>query len=255
MPITKEDTKQTIIAIIVSGLIDICAIFLLYFGLFAIELKIEPLSNNYYNHQISMVAIQDEFKLDYDLAHKTYEGESEYEDELYKDLIVHLDEDGKRYKVINNSEMDSAQVELYQEALKNDTLYQNEKLFTAIWEYILRVIAAFISELILLLIIPLTNKKRATLGKLAAKCSLIDARGVFEASWFQVLGRFLWTFTVETAILAIWLNPIIVLLIVAAFNFIVILISKNSGRTIRDYVTHTKVVESSSFTSIREMKK
>ncbi len=228
-----------------SHIIDLSLIFLGYFLLFFLISKIPNVSNLYSKHQIEAVSIQDKYKLENNIGYKIYSDDKEY-DGKYKDYLKHTDEIGE-YKVIN---YDSANISKedatnYQTELNNDSNYRNERFLLALIEYEIRIISFVGISFILILIIPIFNKKRYTIGRLASKTILISQKKQFAASRWQILGRFFLAIIVPS-LLAIYLNPILILFIVLAIDVITMLYKKN-GRTIIDYLTKTKIINGASY--------
>ena len=233
-------SKNNIIPAFLASIIDICLVFMVYFVAYLGFSKIPRISNLYQSHQLEAIKYQDQAKIDFNLGYKIYKDNQEYEVK-YKDYPVYKDDLGD-YKVVNYDAKDITEenVKKYQQALNSNTDYGHERFMVALLSYEIRLFAFAVSSFLLIFLIPFISKKRYTVGRLSTKCELISVSRTFEASRWQILGRFLFILIV-TALLGIYLNPILVLLILIATTSLMYFINK-SGRTIRDYVTGTKVI-------------
>jgi len=230
----------------VGGLIDILLVFILFIA-FQSMIMATPMRDSYNHFRNQVIEVQDEYKLSTDYGHKVYEGEQDYS--KYEQYLHHEDEQGI-YVVVNNTNLTEETIKKYTEALKGDNRY-NAALFNyKLIDYGFTMFEVGIAEIILLLIIPLVNKRRATIGKFAANSALFYPRRETYAKWWQILLRFFFSLIVETAFPALFLNSVFVMLIVIAINLIVMLISKNTFRTIRDYISTTMVIDNSTYKAL-----
>ena len=113
------------------------------------------------------------------------------------------------------------------------------------------VLASGVSELVLIFLVPLFNKRRATIGRFIAMTSLISKREV-QANWWQLLIRFLFVLLIETALPLFYFSEIATILIVIGVNLVVIIISRKTRRTLRDYVSLTRIIDKKTFKPINE---
>ena len=108
---------------------------------------------------------------------------------------------------------------------------------------------------IFLLMVPLLNKRRATLGKLFAGTQLINSKYYVPAKWYQVLGRFFFQFIVEGALPYLFLSGftiILPILLIPGVLFIITLIDRKNGRTLHDFVSVTKVIDKRTYIPLSE---
>ena len=236
---------------IVAGIIDFGLIILACYGLSQL-FYMTPMANSVRDLRIQMVLIQDEYKLsklvegsDEVYGHKVYTYEEEYQ--KYSAYVLHTDED-PNYIVVDNPEISREVVKAFQNALKNDKIYQNYRFDYRLTMYGINMLACFISEAIFLLAIPLLNKRRATIGKLFAGLMLINSKYETRAKWYQVVGRFSWQFIIESALIYLFLE-IWTLIAVPTLIFIITLFNKKR-RTLHDFISFTRVIENKTFLPI-----
>ena len=250
----EYNKKPRALARILSALVDMFAIFLCSFLFMQIEIA-TPISNSYHELRNELITIIDNTKLDTNYGYKLYEDEENYasynNNLKYEETDQSLEKYGKQYVVVNNNEISEEVKTAYNEAIKNNGIYQSHYLTYRATYYGLSMLAVGVSELVFVLIIPLTNKRRATLGKFAAMTSLINVKET-RAKWWQILIRFLFVLLIETALPLFYLSEFGTILVVALINLVITLISRKTGRTLRDYVSFTRIIDKNSFKSINE---
>lgn len=246
--------RPRFLARFLSALVDIFSLFLLAFGVFQLEMS-TPISNDYYHLKEEVVTMIDTTKLETDYGYKLYDDDEKYG--TYASYQVYKEEDesnaknGHSYIVVNKEEISDEVKNAYQDALKNNGTYQSRYLSYRATYYGLLMLAAGSSELVLFLLIPLFNKRRATIGRFVAITSLISTKEV-SAKWWQILLRFLFILVVETALPLFYLTEFGALIIVSIINLSIVLVSRKSYRTLRDYVSFTKIIDKNSFKPINE---
>ena len=250
----QYNQKPRTLARILSGLVDMFLVFLC--GFFVIQLEMAtPISQEYHTLKDELITIIDNTKLETDYGHKLYEDEENYASYVtyhhYQENDETSENNGKSYVVINNETISDEAKANYQASIKNNSTYQSHYLTYRFIYYGLVMLAVGASELVLVLFIPLTNKRRATLGKFVAMTTLIDRKEV-RAKWWQILIRFLFVLLFETALPLFYLSEFGAVLVVAIVNLFVTLISRKSGRTLRDYVSLTRIIDKNSFKPINE---
>ena len=268
-PVVVEETQETtqeenkvynskprFLARFLSALVDIFLLFLLSFGVFQLEMS-TPISHEYHCLREEVVTIIDTTKLETDYGYKLYDDDEKYASYVNASYQAYMEDNAEdphfnhNYVVLNKESISDEVKNAYEAALKNNGTYQSRYLSYKATYYGLLMLAAGSSELVLFLIIPLANKRRATIGRFIAITSLISSKEV-KAKWWQVLVRFLFILVVETALPLFYLTEIVALLIVSTINLIIVLISQKSYRTLRDYVSFTKIIDKNSFKPINE---
>ena len=252
---SSYNVKPRLLARILGPLVDIFLLFLVTFAGFQLEMA-TPISNDYHHLQDELIAIVDDTKLETEFGYKYYDSEENYE--AYKALYkTYLEEDSasqnyEHYYVVLNKEDASNEVKTaYQNSIKNNATYQDKYLTYKAINYGLLMLSAGVSELVFFLVIPLLNKRRATIGRFVAMTSLISTKEV-NAKWWQILIRFLFILLVETALPLFYLSEIFTLIVVGGINLLITLVSRNSYRTLRDYISSTKIIDKNSFKTINE---
>ena len=246
--------RPRFLARFLSALVDIFSLFLLAFGVFQLEMS-TPISNDYYHLKEEVVTMIDTTKLETDYGYKLYDDDEKYG--TYASYQVYKEEDesnaknGHSYIVVNKEEISDEVKNAYQDALKNNGTYQSRYLSYRATYYGLLMLATGSSELVLFLLIPLFNKRRATIGRFVAITSLISTKEV-SAKWWQILLRFLFILVVETALPLFYLTEFGALIIVSIINLSIVLVSRKSYRTLRDYVSFTRIIDKNSFKPINE---
>ena len=255
-----DNSKPHFMMRIAGGLIDLCCLVLAIFGLFYL-LTLSPMGNGLRENKEAMVFIQDKYKVTElvegsgeTYGHKVYENDPTYG--LYTTYLVHeADESGYKYVVIDNETISDEVIAAYKAAVKADETYKNCAFDYNLIQYGITCLAGFISMGIFLLMVPLLNKRRATLGKLFAGTQLINSKYFVPAKWYQVLGRFLFQFVVEGAIPYLFLTGVTIILpilLIPGVLFIITLIDRKNGRTLHDFVSVTKVIDKRTFIPLSE---
>lgn len=236
---------------LVSGIIDFGLVLLAAYG-FSQLLYITPMANSARELRIQMVLIQDKYKLsplvegsDEVYGHKVYTNEEEYQN--YTTYVLHTDEE-PNYIVVDNAEISSELSKAFSNALKNDETYQNYRFDYRLNMYGMDMLALFVAESIVLLAVPLINKRRATPGKLLTGLMLINSKYETPARWFQVVGRFAWQYLIESALFYLFIETW-TLIAVPALIFIITLFNKKR-RTLHDFISVTRVIDKKTFLPI-----
>ena len=256
----KEPNKKPFWTVrLAGGLIDMFLIIAATLGLFMLFTKVTPMGDVLTNYQTQMVVIQDEYKLkellpdsEETYGHKVYDDEAEYS--KYTTNHVYFDSDtGHNYVVVNNDNISNELKAAYQKAVKADENYSNTSFNYRMVEYGYTMLAAFIAMSVFVVVVPLVNKRRASVGKLAAGTMLINSKYQVPAKWYQIVGRFLFSFFIEFALPYLFCSGVSVFLmfIVPTLLFIISLISKQ-GRTLHDFVSRTKVIDKKTFVPLSE---
>ncbi|MBQ4254350.1 MAG: RDD family protein [Erysipelotrichaceae bacterium] len=147
------------------------------------------------------------------------------------------------------SELYPGNSEAIREALSASEVYRNELFAVELHGFLLKVLAAFISEAVLFLAIPLLSAKRTTLGKKMTGISLFSERTQGRASKLQVFYRFMFTFMVESVLAYPW-TGLYTFLLIPVIRITVMMLNRNN-KTICDYVTSTMLIEDMSFAELR----
>ena len=238
-----------------GGLIDICLAFLAAIGFYALIL-ITPMSEPLNFNKTQARIIQDNYKVtelvegsDETYGHKVYEDDPEYG--KYTTYVVHEEEDGTKYVVVNNDTISDEVIAAYKKALKEDKIYQSYVFNAEFIDYGYTMLASFVSSAIFYIVIPLVNKRRATVGMLLAGTQLIHSKYYVRSRWYQVVGRYIFQFLVLLAGPYLFLGGWAIFIMPLA-SFITTLFTK-SGRSLHDVISFTKVIDKRTFKKLSEM--
>lgn len=138
------------------------------------------------------------------------------------------------------------------QTLASDLLNQNEEyknlLFaTSLNSFLLKAFAGLISEAILFVVIPLTNKDKNSLGRLLTGLLLFDESRMSLISNKQLILRFIFIFFVESIALYPW-TGVYTFIFVGVLRLIVIMLN-NKDKTLCDYFSGTMLIEKMSYRS------
>ena len=255
--ILEDNSKPPFIMRIAGGMIDAFCMIAVVFGLFLL-FNISPLANPLKKYNREMLIIEDNYKVTELIegsgetyGHKVHENEEGYA--AYTSYIVHdADETGYKYVVVNDENVSKEVQQAYIKAVNNDKYYSDCSFNYRLVEYGIYMLAGFISTSAFLLVIPLTNKRRATLGKLFAGTMLIDSKYIVPAKWYQVVGRYSFQFLIEGALPFLFINWFTALAM-PALLVIIMLFSRKEGKTLHDWVSRTKVIDKRTYVPLSEL--
>ncbi len=147
--------------------------------------------------------------------------------------------------VIEEYQNDAAKIS---EVLNGHSVYQYELLAANLHGYILKAIACFAAELLILLVFPLLNKEKQTPGKRMTGLLAFNERRHCKITWYQVLFRFLFILVIDSLVLFLWTGTLTFLL-VAVLRLIEILLNRKN-KTICDLLTGVMIIEKLSYDGI-----
>lgn len=132
--------------------------------------------------------------------------------------------------------------------LENDAYYRDERFAANLHGYLMKLLAGFIAEAAVVLVVPLITKTRGTPGKLLTKIMPISERRRARASQLQIIGRFAFIFIIDSALLYL-VTGIYTFLLVPVIRLTVMLLNKKN-KTICDVITGVTVIEKLSYDGI-----
>lgn len=233
---------------VIAGIIDIVLVVLAAIGLTRLML-LTPLGTRFNNNRHMMQSIEDTYKLveygsgeNNSYGYKYYSYEDNYDNEK-KGHVIHSDENGE-YIVLNRENISEEIVKNYKSLVSSDQTYMKIRKETQIIIYSVMAFSSLVSEAIFLFAIPLTNKRKASIGKLLFNLSLVSFDVFEEPKWWQILLRTIVVFIVGT-ILLIFLSQWAALALP-----ILILIEMFFGprhRTFHDLIARTYVIDERSY--------
>ena len=231
---SENNKKLSFMQRLAYTIIDFGTIFLLFFGLYQLALH-TPVSNNLHNAETEMYEIQIEKGTATGFYVKTYleEGQS-------TNAVIYEDEGGKYYYNLN----DEFRAD-YQQALKNDEKYSNLKFAYTVNSFAIFLPCLAISELIFIIVVPLTNKRRATLGILSAGGRSISKKYVDKARWYHLMFKFVFIFFIDSALPYFIFGEVALLFI--PFLTLLSMLTNKERRTIHDIVSGIMVIDNKTY--------
>lgn len=246
----EPNSKPMLFKRILSYLTDLSITFVLFFCLNLLVLA-SPMANTLYKYKEEMIQYSDSAKLETGYGNIQYIEDNEvksYEDDNY---YVYKDNLDKNYivKNLDKESLTSEIIEAYS-AKMNDQKFKDLKFGYDLHSFALVAFSFIVVESIMFLVVPLVNKKRATVGQMLCGVSLFAVKRMSYAKWYHVLFRFFYVLIVET-LLAYLVSGIIGILCYMIISFIITILSKNY-KTIRDYISMTMLIDSNSYSPIVE---
>ncbi len=129
--------------------------------------------------------------------------------------------------------------------LGSNAEYRDERFAASLHSYLLKVLAAFLAEIVLLLTVPLCTRYRQTPGKLMTGIMPYSKSKQTKARWYQIVYRFLFVFLIDSLGLYLF-TGIWTFVLVLVLRLVERLLSKND-RTLCDLVTGVTVIEKLSY--------
>lgn len=246
-PVNQEEVKEDnaplkFIQFFAATIIDFGLAFLLYFLLFFLVQK-TPLANNYHNAQNDMIDIQIETGVNTGFFEKTYLAQDET-----VDATLYTDDGGTYYYKLNNDFKND-----YLDSLNANETYSSLKLAYTVNTFVLVLGSLFVSETVFFLVIPLLNKRRASIGFLFAGGRMISKKYVDKARWYQVLGRFAFIFLIDSALFYFAIGEA-GLLFVPFITLLFRLFSKNR-RALHDFASGIMIIDYKTFVPLVDHEK
>ena len=236
--IPQENKKPGFIQRLASGMIDVCLIFLAYWGMYSLCMN-TPISDGFYHYHYQIIETQDAYKLETGYGEKvliTDENKA-----TYASYYKHYDEENKMYVVVNIKDVSSTVTQAYVNKLNGDNVYQSNVFNRRLVLYGINVLSGFVASGVVLLAIPLFNKRRATLGQLAGEISMFNVRYESYARWYNLLFRYLFIFLIEGCLPFLFFELYTFVLVPVVF-LIVGSITK-SGRTLHDLISGVRPID------------
>ena len=133
-------------------------------------------------------------------------------------------------------------------ALSSNYEFQNELFAANLHSYLMKALAAFLAEAVMLLLIPLLRKDKTTLGKLLTGVMPFNEQRQSRIVWYQVVFRFLFVFLIDSLGLYM-LTGILTFLLVPVLRLTEMLLNKKQ-KTICDFITGVMMIEKLSYDGI-----
>ncbi len=225
---------------LIAGALDMVLLFLTSYLLFYLA-NLTPIADNAKSYREKMTIIEDQAKLDTGYGYKVVVQKGEE-----GGYLLHYDSVNNEYYIVKNTEYPSSEIKSeYTNIISANTEYKELQFSYSINNYGMLFGAGFIAEFLFLFLVPLVNKRRATVGQLLCGLQLISVKRIDKAAWYQLLGRLFFIYIIESAvpyfIIGLWILLAIPLatLIIRYFN--------KENRSLYDFVTFTKLIEAKTF--------
>ena len=134
------------------------------------------------------------------------------------------------------------------EELRNNYEYRNALFAANLHGYLLKMLAAFLAEALVFLLVPLLSKDRQTLGKLLTEVMPFSEKRQSRVKWYQVTARFLFIFFLDSCGLYL-VTGILTFLLVPVLRLIEMLLNKKN-KTVCDLMTGVFIIEKRSYDGI-----
>lgn len=230
----KENAPLSFMQRLAYTIIDFGCMLMVFFGLYQLCIH-TPISTNLHNAESEMIEIQIETGTSTGFFVKTY-----LEEGQTTNSTKYEDEGGVYYYATDDNYKKA-----YQDSLNANTTYGDLKFNYTVNSFAISLGCLLVSETIFLLVVPLTNKRRATLGILFAGGTMMSKKIVNYARWYQVLGRLGFVFIIDTCILY-FIGSDTLLLLIPILTLIFTLLNKER-RTLHDMVVGVKIIDKTTF--------
>lgn len=221
---------------------DILLLFLLSYLLYnlAFRTQIGPVQNAN-RYQIAMMEIEDDAKLQSGMGYKVVVQPGQEGGKL-----LHYDQVTHEYYIVGTTEYPSTEIQAeYKRIINANPYYKDYTFYYQVNTYAVIITCGIILEFIFLVVVPLCNKKRATIGELMCGLQLISTKREDKAAWYQMVGRFLFVVVFESVapflIIGIW-----IVLAIPVITLIIRQFNKNN-RSLCDFISFSRLIESKTF--------
>jgi len=248
----KDNRKPNAMRRIAGGIIDICIIFLLYWGLYTLFMN-TPVASKFDEYSKECQIIQDLTSLETGYGTKveiTEENRDTYSSLIHYSDYNSISNQNYTYVVLVKDNYTNEEKEAYQTSLSNSTRYQNYSFNMQLINYGINVLSGSISLAITILIIPLLNKKRGSIGDLASGQIVFSKKYENYARWYNILIRYIFIVLIDGCLPFLFIE----LWTFIAIPFIIFIISllTESGRSLHDLVSGIKKIDATSFKPLVE---
>lgn len=245
----KENSPVPFVLRFIALLVDSLSIIILSFLLFLIA-NASPIGSSLKGLAINEENILNEIKLRTGYGEKTIL--TEENEDKYKDYITYIDDDNTRYVVTDVENVGSGVEITFEQEVNNSNAYHEAAFKSAAADYGVLCLVLALSETALLLVVPLTNKRRATCGGLITNTLCFNPNREVKANKANLIGRLIFVFLVETALPLLIMGELLLVFVPLA-KIIIIAISKER-RCLSDYISHTMHIHKDNYYSVVEEK-
>ena len=245
----KENSPVPVVLKAIALLVDTVTLIITSY-LFYLLVGVTPITNNLKKYENQMVQISDSLKVSSGIADEVLLTE-ENKDE-YQKYVVYLNSSNEEYVVVNKENVSEEVKEAYRSTLNANEEYKSASFNRDLINFLILCLVGGTSELVLILVIPLTNKRRATIGELATGILSFNERIQTRCNAYNIVGRFFFIFLVESVIPMILVGDLI-MIFMPLTKLVVCIISKEH-RYVSDYVCHITSIHKDNYHPIVETK-
>jgi len=134
------------------------------------------------------------------------------------------------------------------ESLNGNAYYLEERFAANLHSYLIKLLAGFLAESAVLLLIPLLSRFRKTPGKMMTNIMPFCERKRAKASRLSVFGRFLFVFFIDSAFLYLY-TGILTFLLVPVIRLTEMLLNKKN-KTVCDALSGVMIIEQLSYDGV-----
>ena len=249
---------------VAAYIIDICLIFLATLGLKTL-FDYTPISDGYKENYYQVCYVADHLKLDETLVpgevygQKVYEDEATYNRSEFSNYVVYTDKDiSMKYKIIDLDKIDAAHTisnelkKAYATALASNEKYKAAAFNCRLIDYGLVMLASGVSVTLFVFIVPLVNKRRATLGKLVGGIHVINYKYQVTAKPYQILGRTLFIMLFEVALPQLFLSNAIYTILTVSGVLVLSMFFNKDRRSLNDIISRCYSIDKRTYTPLDE---
>ncbi|MCR5184565.1 MAG: hypothetical protein K6C32_00570 [Bacilli bacterium] len=243
-----KNAKPLFMQRLAGGLIDVCIIFLVYWGLMNLFMR-SSMAYYYNRNETEMSEIRDGYYLESGYGEKvvlTEENENQY-----STYIVYTDEDETKYVVVKKDNPSDVEKEKLVTYLNNDKRYQTLYFDSRVIVYGISALAGFISTCTFLMVVPLFNKRRVSIGGLFSEQGLFSLRFESYAHWYHVVLRYFFIYIFEFALPFLFFE--LYTFFVVPLIFLLVASINHNGRCFHDFVTRTKLIDKRTYSPMVEI--
>ena len=241
----EANSKPLWLKRLIAAALDYVLLFFTAFLLFNLA-YMTAISNNAKNYKNEYMEIEDDAKLVTGYGYRV-----DIEKGEQGSYLLHFDEENNQYYIVKNTKYPSSEIKsAYTQIIKENEEYPSLKFYYQLNNYGILFVSGFISEAIFFFAIPMFNKRRATVGQLLCKLQLISIKRIDKAAWYQLLGRLFFIFFIESVIPYLIIGAWTMLAIPVAT--LVIRYFNKDNRSLYDFVTFSKLIESQTFVPLIE---
>lgn len=243
----EPNSKPSFIQRLAGGLIDLCIVFLAYWGFYSLILS-TPISNSYYSLIDYKTRIEDGYKIQSGIGERIFIDASN--EKQYSGSIHYYYDNDSQYVVVLKNEYSDAELDKYIDLMDSSKRLSNANFDTRLINYGFNVLAGGLSTLLFLFVIPLLNKRKTTIGGMFSEQQIISARHEGRARWYQLLIRYLFVFIIDGCFPFLFLE--LTTFVIFPFLFLVISLLSKSGRTLHCVISQTKIIDKRSYSPMVE---